>query len=273
MLTTYTLTDQQRYQVYRAGTEGPVLLFVHGFPMTHALWEKQFLHFAENYRVIAPDLRGLGASRVHSDDLLISMEQHADDLHDLLQVLHVDEPVVFIGLSMGGYIAWQIARKYPHFLRALVLCHTRVIADTEEQKLGRYQLADQTVQDQSSRKVEEAMFPRLLPSTASSEVQSAMKQMARSSTPGGLASAIRGLAERNEMTSLLPSIAVPTLAISGEHDIISPPGEMAAWTNHIPQSKFVTLPGVGHVSPLESPAAFNQLLSESLPWLTGTMSR
>lgn len=273
MLTTYTLPDQQRYQVYRAGTEGPVLLFVHGFPMNHALWEKQFLHFADSYRIIAPDLRGFGGSRIHGDDLLFTMEQHADDLHHLLDVLHIDEPVIYVGLSMGGYIAWQLIRKYPQMLGSLVLCHTRVIADTEEQKQGRYQLAEQTVKDQSSKKIEEAMFSRLLPPTASPDMLSTMKQMARASSPGGLASAVRGLAERLDMSGLMPAIKVPTLAISGELDVISPPSEMAAWTSRISNSKFVVIPGVGHVSPLEDSAAFNQLLSESLPWLTGTTNR
>jgi len=63
------------------------------------------------------------------------------------------------------------------------------------------------------------------------------------------------------------------LGICGEHDVISPSSEMSDWAGKIPGSRFVTLPGVGHVSPLEAPHEFNQLLTESLPWLTGTTSR
>ena len=81
------------------------------------------------------------------------------------------------------------------------------------------------------------------------------------------------MAARPDMTDLLPSINVPTLAISGELDVISPPTEMAAWAGTIPHARFVSIPGHGHLTPLEAPHEFNQLLTESLPWLTGTMSR
>lgn len=272
MLTTYTLGDQP-YQVYRAGMEGPVLLLVHGFPMNHVQWENQFLHFSATCRVIAPDLRGLGGSRVLDDHAVVTMEQHADDLHALLQELHISEPVIFVGLSMGGYVAWQMARKYPQSLRGLVLCHTRIIADTAEQASARHQLAEQTLKDNSSLKIEETMLPRLLPPDADHHIVELVRQMARSSSVAGLVAALRGMAQRPEMSQVLSTIRAPTLAISGERDAISPPSEMSAWASQIPQAKFVTLPKVGHLSPLESPNAFNQLLSESLPWLTGTTSR
>ena len=272
MLTTYSINSQP-YQVYRAGMEGPVLLFVHGFPLNHAQWENQFLHFAASCRIIAPDLRGLGGSRIMGNDTVVRMEQHADDLHLLLDELHITEPVIFVGLSMGGYIAWQMARKYPQRLRSLVLCDTRIAADTTEQAQARLQLAEETLKTGTSLKIEEVMLPRLLPAFADSSAVEAIRQMARSSSPAGLAAALRGMAARPDVTDLLPSISVPTLAICGELDVISPPAEMGAWITKIPQSRFVTLPAVGHMTPLEAPLAFNQLLTESLPWLTGTTSR
>lgn len=272
MLTTYTI-DNHPYQVYRAGMEGPVLLFVHGFPLNHAQWESQFLHFAASYRVIAPDLRGLGSGRITDNDAVITMERHADDLNLLLDELHITEPVVYIGLSMGGYVAWQMVKKYAQRLRGLVLCDTRVAADTLEQAQARHQLADETIKTGTSLKIEEVMLPRLLPATADHSLADAIRQMARSASPTGLAATLRGMAARIDANSLLPSIKIPTLAISGEHDVISPPAEMAVWAGKIPEARFVTLPGVGHMTPMEAPHEFNQLLTESLPWLTGTTSR
>lgn len=272
MLTSFSLKNQP-YQVYRAGTEGPVLLFVHGFPLNHTQWENQFLHFAASYRVIAPDLRGLGGSRITDSDAVITMEQHADDLNALLDELHISEPVVLIGLSMGGYVAWQMVRKYAHRLQGLVLCDTRIAADTPEQAQARHQLAEETLKTGTSLKIEEVMLPRLLPASAPQTAEEAIRQMARSSSVAGLAAALRGMAARIDAADLLPNIKVPTLGISGEFDVISPPSEMAAWVSRIPQARFVTLPGVGHMTPLEAPQAFNQLLTESLPWLTGTTSR
>ena len=272
MLTTYSL-EHQPYQVYRAGMEGPVLLFVHGFPLNQALWENQFLHFAASHRVIAPDMRGLGGSRISDNNAVVTMEQHADDLHALMNELHINEPVVFIGLSMGGYVAWQMAKKYPQRLRSLVLCHTRVAADTPEQAPGSSPVSCRDAETQTSLKIEEAMLPRLLPPSATPSSVEAVRQMARSSSIAGLAATLRGMAARPDMTSLLPSISLPTLSISGEYDTISPPTEMSAWSSKIPGARFVSLSGVGHLSPIEGPHAFNQLLTESLPWLTGTTSR
>lgn len=272
MLTTCTI-DNHPYQVYRAGMEGPVLLFVHGFPLSHVQWENQFNHFAASYRVIAPDLRGLGGSRITGNDSIITMERHADDLNALLDEMRITEPVVYIGLSMGGYVAWQMVKKYAHRLRGLVLCDTRVAADTPEQAQARNELADETLKTGTSLKIEEVMLPRLLPASADHSIVDAIRQMARSTSPAGLAATLRGMAARIDANGLLPSIKVPTLAISGEHDVISPPAEMSVWAAKISNSRFVALPGVGHMTPMEAPHEFNQLLTESLPWLTGTTNR
>src|SRR4029078_1152216 len=97
----------QAFRVHQAGERGDVLLFVHGFPMNHAQWHPQIAHFSKNYRVIAPDLRGMGSSTIDASNAVVTMEQHADDLTGLLDQFQIKEPVVLIGLSMGGYVAWQ----------------------------------------------------------------------------------------------------------------------------------------------------------------------
>src|SRR6185295_4073822 len=82
------------------GQGGIPVLFVHGFPLDHTMWNRQLDEFAEHGRVIAPDLRGFGKTTVTPG--IASMEQQADDLAALLEVLEVREPVVFCGLSMGA---------------------------------------------------------------------------------------------------------------------------------------------------------------------------
>src|SRR5687767_13095699 len=84
---------------------GPPLLLVHGFPLDHTMWFGQIDHFSRRWRVIAPDLRGFGASTVTPGT--VTMEQFADDLNALLDALGISEPVHLCGLSMGGYIGWQ----------------------------------------------------------------------------------------------------------------------------------------------------------------------
>src|SRR5262245_18723810 len=134
-----------RLAVATAGHEGHPLLLVHGFPLDHTIWQPQIDYFANHCRVIAPDLRGFGDSDVTSD--VVTMEQMADDLHSLLDALEVREPVIFCGLSMGGYIGWQFWRKYRRRVRAMILCDTRAVADTAEAAEGRRKLATNTLKD------------------------------------------------------------------------------------------------------------------------------
>ena len=56
--------------------------------------------------------------------------------------LGIDEPIVLVGFSMGGYIAWQFVRKYAARLRALVQCDTTAAADTDEARAGRLKMAE-----------------------------------------------------------------------------------------------------------------------------------
>ena len=91
------------------GTGLPLLL-VHGFPLNHTLWQSQFEDFADHCHVIAPDLRGFGTSGISEGE--VSMEQMADDLAGLLDTMGIQEPVVYCGLSMGGYIAWEFWRRH-----------------------------------------------------------------------------------------------------------------------------------------------------------------
>ena len=143
--------------VVERGTGMPLLL-VHGFPLDHSMWNAQIEALGRQWRAIAPDLRGFGASQVTPGTG--SMEQMADDLAALLDTLQVTEPVVLIGLSMGGYVAFQFLRRHAHRLRALVLCDTRAVPDTAEGAAGRHKLAAQVL-EQGAAPVADAMLPKL----------------------------------------------------------------------------------------------------------------
>ena len=104
------------------------LLLVHGFPLDHTMWAAQIEAISSRCRVIAPDLRGFGRSPPAGERT--TMEQFADDLAGLLDAIGISEPVVYCGLSMGGYIGWQFWRKHANRLRGLILCDTRATADS-----------------------------------------------------------------------------------------------------------------------------------------------
>ena len=72
---------------------------------------------------------------------------------------------------------------------------------------------------------------------------------------------------RSDATSVLATIDVPTLIVVGEEDVLTPPKESRAMHSAIPGSRLEIIPGAGHVSNVERPAAVNQVLTEFLAGL------
>src|SRR5262245_45230872 len=205
---------------------GRPLLLVHGFPLDHTMWSEQIAFLSQMTRVIAPDLRGFGQSDVTPGS--VTMEQFADDLVALLGAMHVNEPVMFCGLSMGGYIAWQFFARHRKQLAALILCDTRAAADTPEGAAGRLKTAERVLAE-GAQVVAESMLPKLF-APASLEknapyVAASLEVMLRTNQVG-IAAALRGMAQRPDFTSRLPQIDVPTLVLCGQHDSIATPQEM-----------------------------------------------
>jgi pimeloyl-ACP methyl ester carboxylesterase len=265
---------QTRSHLLRAGDvelhvvergQGMPIVMLHGFPLDHTMWDAQLNALAEQWRVIAPDLRGFGKSAAAGETA--TMEQMADDVAGALDTLGVREPVVLVGLSMGGYVAFQFLRKYPDRLKALVLCDTRSIADSPEAAAGRHKLAEQVLRE-GMQPVADAMLPKLFaPATVAGALETieAARRTILQNRPAGIAAALRGMAERPDVSAELPRISVPTLVIVGQEDAISTVDEMRKIAKAIPRAEFVVLPRSGHMTPVENSAAFNEAIE---PFLT-----
>lgn len=247
---------------------GPPVLFVHGFPLDHTMWQAQLDALSTRWRAIAPDLRGFGASSAASGTL--TMRQHAGDLAAMLDRLEISEPVVLCALSMGGYVAWQFWRHHAPRLRALVLCDTKASADTAEAVAGRHKLAA-AVMAAGHNAARDAMLPKLFaPGTAESkpELIERTSQMIERARPESIAAALRGMAERADATPWLAEIKVPTLVIVGEHDAITTVDEMRAMAARIAGAEFVEVPDAGHMSPMERPDVVNAAIERFLARLS-----
>jgi pimeloyl-ACP methyl ester carboxylesterase len=230
------------------------------------MWDAQIAALATSSRVIAPDLRGFGRTPLAPGDAEqgISMESYADDLVELLDALAIREPVVLVGFSMGGYVAWQFVRKHIGKIRALVQCDTRAKADNDEARAGRIKTAE-SVAETGSVKVADSMEPKLFAAATlgkKPEIVAAARKVMEATPPAGIAAALRGMAARPDVTSLLPSIQVPTLVLVGEHDAISPRAEMKEIADAIPGAKYVVIPRAGHMTTMEEPVAVNEALSQ-----------
>lgn len=255
---TVTLSSA-RLNVVQCG-HGKPLLLVHGFPLDHQMWQGQIVELGDEFRVMAPDLRGFG----HSSDATgtVTMQRYADDLAELLDALRIDQPVALCGLSMGGYIAWQFWRRHATRLSHLILCDTRSAADAPEVAQARLQTADRVLAEGTAVLVD-AMMPKLFAERTQrqrSAVIAATEQVIRSARPAGVAAALRGMAHREDATPWLPAITVPTLVVCGQQDVISTVTEMEQIALAIPDAEFVVIPACGHMAPLEDPVHVNKAI-------------
>ncbi|MBW3534741.1 MAG: alpha/beta hydrolase, partial [Gemmatimonadetes bacterium] len=148
-------------EVAIAGPEdAPAVVFLHGFPLSHRMWEPQMRTLEGRWRVVAPDLRGMGAS--DSGDGQYGMDVYVDDLFAVLDRLGPGE-VVGCGLSMGGYVLLRALEREPGRFRAAVLADTRSTPDDDEGRLKRVAAmrAEQKAEEEGEpRPPEEASIER-----------------------------------------------------------------------------------------------------------------
>lgn len=256
------LPDGETLHVHDSGSGVPVL-FVHGFPLDHTIWRRQIDALKSTCRVLAPDLRGFGRSGGAGAEVL-SMEQFADDLNALLDAMVLNEPVVFCGLSMGGYVAFRFAERHHRRLRGLILCDTRPGADSEEAATNRMQLAAKVLRSGAKQAVA-AMLPKLVAEQTNRnrpEVVDELRETILNTDRRSIAAALRGMAQRPDSTPLLSRIPVPTLAVCGSDDALTPPDAMRAMAAEIPHAQYVEIADAGHMTPMEAPNPVNAAIRE-----------
>jgi 3-oxoadipate enol-lactonase len=233
--------------------EGPAVLFVHGYPFDRTIWRAQ-LEELEGYRRIAPDLRGMGES--DAPDLGYGMGTYAADLAALLDTLGVDE-VVLCGLSMGGYVLFEFVRQWRERVRALILVDTRAEADGIEARRAR-DAAAAMARESGAEAIAGAMLPKILaPATAARapDIVDRIRRMMAATPVAGIVGALAAMRDRHDSTGLLPTLAgLPTLVIVGEEDALTPPDGARRMAAAIPGARLVTIPGAGHLPPVERPS-------------------
>ena len=241
---------------------GPPVLFVHGFPLDHAMWSHQ-LAALDGWRCIAPDLRGAGDSDVPSQDY--TMGRYADDLRAACDALDVADAVC-CGFSMGGYVLFEFLRRYRSRVRALVLCDTRPEADTAEGKRARDENAA-LVEHDGVGALADRVVPKLFGATTRAGRPALVEQvgeMALRQPAAGVIGALRAMRDRPDSTALLSGITVPTLVVHGAEDEVAPPAIARAMAARIPGARYVELGGAGHLAPLEQPEGVTRALREFL---------
>jgi YbgC/YbaW family acyl-CoA thioester hydrolase len=242
--------------------DGPALLLIHGFPLDRSMWAHQVATLAR-WRRIAPDLRGCGYSEAPEHGY--AMAAYADDLVRLLDRLRVERAVV-AGHSMGGYVTFELLRRHRERVMGLILVDTRADPDTPDGRKGRDALIE-VARTQGPAAVAEHLLPRLLGRSTQRtqpQVVERVREMARRAPVPGIIGALTAMRDRADSTPHLGAIDVPTLVVVGEEDELTPPAMARQMTSAIPSAAMTTIPGAGHLAPLEAPTAVSRVIAEFL---------
>lgn len=232
-----------------AGAGWPLIL-VHAFPLDASMWRPQLERVPDGWRFIAPHLRGA------------SMREYAAGVLALMDVLEIESAVIG-GLSMGGYVTFEMFRQAPSRLTGLVLADTRSAADTPQGREGRIALRA-LLADQGPPAIAARMLPQLLSPGASAAAVAFARGIIESLPANVIDAAIGALMDRPDSTPDLARIACASLVIVGERDAITPVPEAQGMQRALPRSALAVIPGAGHLSSVEQPEAFSLAIEDFL---------
>jgi 3-oxoadipate enol-lactonase len=239
---------------------GPLVVFMHGIGGNRTNWRDQLPTFARHFHAVAWDARGYGASDDYEGPL--TYNDFCRDLVRVLDYFKVDKAHL-VGLSMGGFIAQDFYGRYPQRVASLVLADTRPgweqafdpaareeflrlrVKPLQEGK-GVAEMAPAVARSLMGASAGEGIFARLVESMAVLHKESYMKS----------------IEARGSWKPVLDpkSVAVPTLVVVGAEDRLTPPPMARSVAAAIRGAQLAEIPAAGHLSNIEQPAAFNEVV-------------
>ena len=252
-----TVTHHGRTTAYRLADrdgEGSPLLFVHGSGGTHEVWKAQLGRLSSDRPAVALDLSGHGDSEDVDADA--GYEARTAYVDDVLAVADETDAGVLVGNSLGGAVAQQLVVERDHDLSALVLAGTGpklpVLDDLLEWLRSDFDRAIEFLHE-SDRLFHDADSRYVQLSTES------MRRVGRRVTRRDFASC-----HDFDLRDRLGEIDVPTMAVVGEHDHLTPPTYHEQLAAEIPDCRYREVRGAAHLAMLEEPEGFNAALREFL---------
>lgn len=243
--------------------EGTPLVLGHSFLCSGKMWCGQVPVLADRFRVLNVDFRGHGRSGAVTR--AFSLYDAVWDVVAVLDELRI-EKAVWCGLSVGGMVALRAALTCPQRVKGLILLDTDAGAETPLRKL-RY-----TGMGLGARLL--GIGPFLSPvarlmfgATTRQRNPALVSAWKREFSTVHVPSALRGLdalMRRDSLLARLPRISVPALVLVGTEDRSLPPVLAHRIHDRLPDSRLVQIPGAGHLSALEQPAAVNEAILEFL---------
>ncbi len=242
---------------YERVGHGPPLVLVHGAASDSRTWRPQLTALADEFTVVAWDEPGAG----RSSDVPVgfTLADYVDCLAAVIGALDLG-PAHVAGLSWGGTVALELYRRRPELVATLLLCDTyagwKGSLPAEEVRT-RIEGVRQTVA--AGGESFDPTLPGLFAGDPPAEFVPLLEAMADDVRPDSMKTALSVMAETDQC-DLLPNVAVPALLIWGELDGRSPLSVARQFEDAIPDTELVVIPGAGHMSNLEAPEPFNDVV-------------
>jgi 3-oxoadipate enol-lactonase len=218
-----------------AASDSRTLVLVHAFPMGARMWDAQRAALS-GWRVLTPSLPGFDGHPLEGER------------------------------TMAGYVLFELLRQASARVSGLILADTRTSIDTPD-RLAARERSIVRARRQGSAAIADEMLPSLLGATTHGErpqVVAQVRALIESQPPETIVAGLQAIMTRPDSAAVLASIAVPTLFIVGDEDVITPPSDALAMHRAVPGSTLVTISGAGHMSNLEDPEAFNAAIHRLL---------
>lgn len=234
------------------GGTGVPVVFLHAATGSSRVWEYQTPAFvARGYRVIAYDRRGWGRSSV--DPSGPQPGTAADDLLALVDHLGIDR-LHLVATAAGGAVAFDFALSFPERVRSLVMANTiGGVQDDDYLELGRRLRPAPQFNDMPPD------FRELSPSYRAANPHGTQRwlDLERLSRPAGPLTPAQTM--KNRITfSALEGVTIPTLLLTGDADLYTPPSVLRLFSARIRQAESLVVPETGHSAYWEQPEIFNR---------------
>lgn len=240
-----------------SGGDGPAIIWSHGFLMDHTMFEPQVAAFSSDWRCIAWDERGFGATPASAP---FSYYDSADDAVALLDHLGVDQ-AVFAGMSQGGFLSLRAALTHPDRVRALVLIDTQAGQEDPAVVEGYQGMMAHWMSDEPLGDVGQFVAGLIL---GTPELAAHWIPIWESRRPDFTEFVAACLLERDDITDKVSGITCPALVVHGDNDQAIPLELGQKLADLIPNASIAVMPGGSHAANLTNPDECNAAIATFL---------